>query len=247
MLRSALMMMVTAITVSSACGSSRNQLSERGDLPADKNLRGALSGRFHGYWTGAASGTVLRDRDGSLLEIPIVLDADLSDQIHWDMDATDFGEVILERAGHYNSSVWFVSEQIEVVGRNIYITKFEDSYEDTLCLELVGYQPDGSMRFQVYSYLADPGEGERDACLNGAAPYDASLLLKRGPGNAPEFVETGRSPGDYGASPDDPELWDEDEDLEDHEHEDEDEDWEEDEGWEGDEARVRAATGPGPA
>jgi len=192
------------ISALAACGTSTRELAapaDDGELPADARLRSALTGTFHGIWTGAASGTVLRSRDGALIEVPIVLAADLGDFASWDMDATDFGEVLLERAGHYNSSVWFVSSTIEVSGRRIYITKFEDSYEDTLCLELVGLEGEGSMRFQAHSHLADPGEGERDACLGGTVHYDAALLLHPGPGRSPEFVESGRSPGDFGASP----------------------------------------------
>lgn len=202
MLRLASALVVTCALA--ACGASTPDLApppDDGDLPADARLRSALTGTFHGIWTGAASGTVLRSHDGALIEVPIVLDADLGDLASWDMDATDFGEVLLERAGHYNSSVWFVSSTIEVQGRRIYITKFEDSYEDTLCLELVGLEGQGSMRFQAHSHLADPGQGERDACLGGTVHYDASLLLHPGPGRSPEFVESGRSPGDFGASP----------------------------------------------
>jgi len=203
---------------------------EADGLPADGALRHALSGAFHGYWTGAASGTVLRARDGALLEIPVVLMSDLESDLSWDMDATDYGEILLERAGHYNSSVWFVSAQIEVAGTFIYITKFEESYEDTLCLELVDYAQDGTMRFQARSFLADPGMGERDACLAGTTLYDATLLLRPGPGDSPEFIENGRAPGDYGAAP--PDLDDEDGEGW---HEDGDDDWDgpEDDGGDG--------------
>jgi hypothetical protein len=116
------------------------------------------------------------------------------------MDATDFGELLLEKAGHYNSSVWFVATEIEVQGSRIYITKFEESYEDTLCLELVEVDADGVMRFQAHSFLADPGQGEREACLDGRLQYDALLLLRPGPGNSPEFVESG-SIHRFGAEP----------------------------------------------
>jgi len=182
-----------------ACGTTSN----RAALPADQGLRAALTGDFHGIWTGAASGTVLKSKDGALLEVPIVLDADLASNIHWDMDASDFGELILEKAGHYNSSVWFVANQIEVAGHHIYITKFEENYEDTLCLDLVGVEQDGSMRFQAHSFLADPGQGPRDECLAGSVLYDATLLLHRGVSTSPEYIESGRhnGPERFGAEP----------------------------------------------
>jgi hypothetical protein len=182
-----------------ACGTTGGGRKADG-LPEDDRLRAALTGEFHGYWTGAASGTALRSKEGGLLEIPIVLDADLESAMHWDMDATDFGELLLEKAGHYNSSVWFVATEIEVQGSRIYITKFEESYEDTLCLELVEVDADGVMRFQAHSFLADPGQGEREACLDGRLQYDALLLLRPGPGNSPEFVESG-SIHRFGAEP----------------------------------------------
>lgn len=185
-----------------ACGTTSN----RAELPGDQGLRAALTGDFHGFWTGAASGTALKAKDGSLLEVPVVLDADLAANVHWDMDATDFGELILEKAGHFNSAVWFVATQIEVAGRRLYITKFEESYEDTLCLELVGLEGDGSMRFQARSFLADPGQGPRDECLDGTSRYDATLLLRRGISSSPEFIESGRDgdgPEHFGAEPPD--------------------------------------------
>ena len=169
-----------------ACASAQRS----GEVPEDGRLRAALTGDFYGYWTGAASGNVLKTRDGALIEVPIVLDADLDHDPHWSMDATDVGEELLERSGHYNSSVWFMATQIEVRGPRVYITKYEDSYEDTLCLELVKVEANGALRFQAHSFLADPGQGEREQCLRGAARYDATLLLNPGRSDAPEFVES---------------------------------------------------------
>jgi len=197
--------LVAALLLSSslfACATTSN----RAVLPGDQGLRSALTGDFFGFWTGAASGTILRSKDGALLEVPIVLAADLASDVHWDMDATDFGEFLLEKAGHFNSAVWFVATQIEVAGHRVYITKFEESYEDTLCLELVGLESDGAMRFQARSFLADPGQGPRDECLAGSAQYDATLLLNRGVSAAPEFIESGRNgdgPERFGAEPPD--------------------------------------------
>lgn len=185
-----------------ACATTSN----RANLPGDQGLRSALTGDFFGFWTGAAGGTILKSKDGALLEVPVVLDADLASNVHWDMDATDFGELLLEKAGHFNSAVWFVATQIEVAGQRVYITKFEESYEDTLCLELVGLEGDGSMRFQAHSFLADPGQGPRDECLAGSVRYDATLLLHRGLSSAPEFIESGRDgrgPERFGAEPPD--------------------------------------------
>jgi|GEM_PF-2826330 len=182
-----------------ACGTTSNRA-----VPTDSGLRAALTGDFHGTWTGSASGTVLKSKDGALLEVPIVLNSDLASNPHWDMDATDFGELILEKAGHYNSSVWFVATQIEVAGHRIYITKFEDNYEDTLCLDLMSVGGDGSMRFQAHSFLADPGQGERDQCLAGSVRYDATMLLHPGISNSPEYIESGRNGGGaqhFGAEP----------------------------------------------
>lgn len=133
-----------------------------------------------------------------------MLDADLTADVHWKMDATDMGELILEKAGHYNSSVWFVATQIEVEGRHIYVTKFEENYEDTLCLELIGKDRDGAWRLQARSFLADPGEGERVECLRGDVPYDSILLLLPGPGEGPEFIESSGDGVDrFGAEPPD--------------------------------------------
>lgn len=183
-----------------ACGTTSN----RGNLPVDNGLRGALVGPFHGYWTGATNGVALKAKDGRLLEVPVVLDADLTRDIHWAMDATDIGELMLESADHYNSSVWFVATEIEVQGSRIYITKNEGRYEDTLCLELVNVDAEGSMRFQARAFLADPGKGERTQCLAGSARYDATLLLLRGASDLPEFKESGRDdagPQHFGAEP----------------------------------------------
>lgn len=183
------LLLATLIPISLlACGTTQG--ARKPDLPAGQGLRTALTGDFHGYWTGAASGTVLRAKDGALLQVPIVLEADLVSDIHWDMDATDMGELLLEKGGHYNSSVWFVATDIEVSGSRIYITKDEESYEDTLCLELVSLEAGDAMRFQAHSFLADPGQGEREACLAGKARYDATLLLMPGPGTTPEFIES---------------------------------------------------------
>lgn len=183
---------------SAGCASAQRS----GEVPEDARLCAALTGDFYGYWTGAASGNVLKTREGALIEVPVVLDADLDHNPHWSMDATDVGEELLERSGHYNSSVWFVATVIEVRGPRVYITKHEDSYEDTLCLELVKVEANGAMRFQAHSFLADPGQGEREACLRGASRYDATLLLNPGRSDAPEFVEsTNRTPDDWGAEP----------------------------------------------
>jgi len=182
--------LVPALLCISACATTAGGVRKPSDLPDDAKLRSKLTGDWHGYWTGAASGTVLKARDGGLLEIPIVLEADLDADLHWNMDATDLGELMLEKSGHYNSSVWFVATDIEVVGHRIFITKDEESYEDTLCLELVGTPANGELRFQAHSFLADPGEGERDRCLEGVVEFDATLLLKPGPGNTPEFIES---------------------------------------------------------
>jgi hypothetical protein len=187
-----------------ACGSTSNR---SGDVPTDAGLRTALTGPFHGYWTGAASGTLLSTPDGSLIDIPIVLDADLARNMRWDMDATDVGEALLEGAGHYNSSVWFVSSVIEVRGSHIYITKNEGSYEDTLCLSLLSVDDRGTMRFDAHSFLADPGMGERNECLAGTVNFDAKLVLHRGVSDLPEFKESGGGSedpgGDFGAEPPD--------------------------------------------
>src|SRR5262245_17049407 len=100
-----------------ACGTTRGVTKPVVALPGDARLRDTLTGDFHGYWTGAASGTVLRAKDGGLLEIPVVVQSDLDGDVHWNMDATDFGELMLEKSGHYNSSVWFVATDIEVSGQ----------------------------------------------------------------------------------------------------------------------------------
>ncbi len=201
-MRNFVFLVATALTSTSllACGSTSNRA---GDVPTDAGLRTALTGPFHGYWTGAASGTLLSTPDGRLIDIPIVLDADLARNMHWDMDATDVGEALLEGAGHYNSSVWFVSSAIEVRGSNIYITKNEGSYEDTLCLSLLSVEG-GTMRFDAHSFLADPGMGERNECLAGTVKFDAKLVLHRGVSTLPEFKESGGSEdpgGDFGAEP----------------------------------------------
>ena len=194
------------VLVTSACASTGHRPDAEVELPAGDALRRTLTGPFHGYWTGAASGTILKTREGALLEIPIVVDADLTGDIHWNMDATDMGELLLERAGHYNSSVWFVATQIEVEGRRIYITKFEESYEDTLCLELIGRDRNGAWRLQAHSFLADPGEGRREECLAGDEQYDSLLVLMPGPGNTPEFIESGGDVDRFGAEPPDSDL-----------------------------------------
>lgn len=203
-MRKFVLLVVSTLTSTSllACGTTSNR---SGDVPTDAVLRSALTGPFHGYWTGSASGTVLSTPDGRLIEIPIVLDADLARNVHWDMDATDVGEALLEGAGHYNSSVWFVSSVIEVRGSHIYITKDEGNYEDTLCLSLLSVDDRGSMHFDAHSFLADPGLGERNQCLAGTVKFDAKLVLHRGVSNLPEFKESGGSDdsdeGDYGAEP----------------------------------------------
>lgn len=197
--------LLSLLLLCTACASTeRREAPAEVELPADDGLRATLTGPFHGYWTGAASGTILKARDGALLQIPIVLEADLVRDVHWRMDATDMGELLLEKAGHYNSSVWFVATEIEVEGRHIYITKLEENYEDTLCLELLGRDRDGAWRFQARSFLADPGEGERVECLHGDVPYDSILLLLPGPGDTPEFIESGRDGVErFGAEPPD--------------------------------------------
>ncbi len=203
-MRKFVFLVVSTLTSTSllACGTTSNR---SGDVPTDAGLRTALTGPFHGYWTGAASGTLLSTPDGRPIEIPIVLDADLARNIHWDMDATDVGEALLEGAGHYNSSVWFVSSVIEVRGNNIYITKDEGNYEDTLCLSLLSVDERGSMHFDAHSFLADPGLGERNQCLAGTVQFDAKLVLHRGVSDLPEFKETGgqndSDSDDYGAEP----------------------------------------------
>lgn len=190
--------LISAVSLA-ACGTTG--VHGPAPMPEGQRLRDALTGDFHGFWTGAASGRVLKAKDGGLLEVPIVLEADLDRDVHWDMDASDIGERILENAGHFNSSVWFVSDQIEVQGRRIYITKSQERYEDTLCLELVDVEGSGAMRFQARAVLARPGNGPRDACLAGAVQYDASLLLHPGPSDSPEFRETGRAPERFNAAP----------------------------------------------
>lgn len=197
--------LLSLLLFATACASTgRREAPADVDLPTGDGLRATLTGPFHGYWTGSASGTILSARDGALLRIPIVLDADLTADVHWKMDATDMGELILEKAGHYNSSVWFVATQIEVEGRHIYVTKFEENYEDTLCLELIGKDRDGAWRLQARSFLADPGEGERVECLRGDVPYDSILLLLPGPGEGPEFIESSGDGVDrFGAEPPD--------------------------------------------